>query len=72
MIYEDILHFIPRPPNGRALTPPADLAREMLTAALKRAPEESMSDLRDALDRIAEVGPSPLYRPEVAEKSVIK
>src|SRR5439155_15512459 len=36
MIFEDILHLTPRPPNG-TLTPPAEIARETLTVARCRA-----------------------------------
>jgi hypothetical protein len=60
MIYEDILHFT-LTPAGRSLTPPAEIARALLCDALKRAPTESIEDLRDALDRVDEVAPSPLY-----------
>jgi SAM-dependent methyltransferase len=67
MIYEDILHFTLRPVDGR-LEPPSQLAREILTAAIQRAPEESVGDLRDALRRIDEVAPSPLFRRGAAEK----
>jgi SAM-dependent methyltransferase len=62
MIYEDILHFIPQPANGRPLTPPAAIARGLLTAALEWAPTEALEDLHDALARVDEVAPSPLYR----------
>lgn len=68
-IVEDILHFTPQPLNGRVLTPPSELAREILTAAINRAPEESTDDLHDALKRIHEVTQSPLYKPETAEAS---
>ncbi len=66
MIYEDILHFKPRSPNGHALTTPSELAREILTAALARVPEESTRDLRDALQRIDMVGSSALYCPRAS------
>jgi SAM-dependent methyltransferase len=66
MIYEDILHFTLHPQNGRAVVSPSELAREILTAALKRTPADSASDLHDALKRIDEVPPSPLYRPNTA------
>jgi hypothetical protein len=71
MIYEDILHFVALSVE-RALAPPSEIARETLTAALERAPAESLDDLRDALERINEVGPSPLFAPKVvpAEQGV--
>ncbi|MGA2035412.1 MAG: DNA methyltransferase [Thermoguttaceae bacterium] len=61
-IYEDILHFLPLSSSG-AITRPTEVAREVLTAAIQRAPAESLDDLRDALQRIDEVEPSPLYTP---------
>jgi hypothetical protein len=64
-IYEDILHFLPIPAE-RPLTSPVDVAREVLTAARERAPAESQDDLRNALERIDEVAPSPLYQPSAA------
>jgi hypothetical protein len=60
-IFEDILHLAPGPPNG-ATTPPAEIAREALTAARSRAPEESLGDLNNALEALEEVEPSPIYR----------
>ena len=62
MIYEDILHFTLRPPAECLLTSPCDFAKEVLVAALRRVPAESEGDLRVAIDRIAEVTPSPIYR----------
>jgi DNA modification methylase len=61
-ICEDILHFLPQPTAARPLIPPADIARELLTAALEWAPAESVGDLRDALHRVGDGAPSPLYR----------
>ncbi len=66
MIFEDILHLTQRPPNG-ATTPPAEIAREALTAARSRAPEESLSDLNIALEMLAVVKPSPIYNTELAK-----
>jgi hypothetical protein len=62
MIFEDILHFGSRPLAERSLTSPRDLAREVLVAALQRVPAESDADLRGAIDRIADVTPSPIYQ----------
>lgn len=59
MIYEDILHFRPR---TTGLEAPVTVAEEVLRAALEYAPPESVPDLKDALYRIDEVRPSPLYR----------
>jgi hypothetical protein len=58
MIYEDILHFSF---DEAQLEPPAGIARQTLTAALSRAPAESVADLEDAIDRIGDIEPSPLY-----------
>jgi SAM-dependent methyltransferase len=60
MIYEDILHFLASS-NERSLSRPGEIAEEALIAALERAPIGSQADLRDALRRIDQVGPSPLY-----------
>jgi DNA methylase len=62
MIYEDILHLSPRPLGSQALVPAKDFAEEALKAAFARAPSESASDLRDAIERIGQVDPSPVYR----------
>ena len=64
MIHEDILHLIPRPLGSGSLAPPKELAEEALKAALNRVPPESEGDLRDAIERIADVDPSPVYRPK--------
>jgi SAM-dependent methyltransferase len=71
MIYEDILHFIVGSAADRSPETPADIAKEVLSAALARAPEESRADLRTAIDRLADVGPSPIYcrRAAVAQLS---
>ncbi|HEY8747431.1 MAG TPA: DNA methyltransferase [Tepidisphaeraceae bacterium] len=62
-ICEDIIHFRPRHlMNGDALLP-GDVAKEVLTTALSRAPKESVSDLEDAILRISQVKPSPIYKP---------
>jgi SAM-dependent methyltransferase len=66
MIYEDVLHFIAGSAANRSPEKPADIAKEVLTAALSRAPEESHADLRMAIDRLADVGPSPMYRTHAA------
>jgi SAM-dependent methyltransferase len=67
MIVEDILHFAPVPLNGHAPEPPTLLAREILAAAAKRAPDESQDDLKRALAVVDHVAPSPLYRAEAAQ-----
>lgn len=66
LIYEDIIHFrsaeAPQE-NDEA----AHVAREVLTAALDYAPKESLDDLRDAINKAAEIQPSPTYRPTSAQ-----
>lgn len=71
MIYEDILHFSLRPLNSHAPELPAVIAKEVLTAALGRAPSESEADLRLALDRLGDVEASPIYRAHAAHAAPI-
>jgi hypothetical protein len=52
-----------------SLTSPGDFAKEALASALHRVPAESEGDLRSAIDRIADVAPSPLYCPNAAQTS---
>ena len=65
VIFEDILHLAPKPPNT-ALTPPEEIAREALTAARSRAATESLSDLDSAIEQISSVKPSPIYCTDLA------
>jgi hypothetical protein len=68
MIFEDILHFTPRRmSNGCCRTSAADVAREVLVAALGRVPAESYSDLTSAIERLSDVAPSPYYRPTMTQ-----
>jgi hypothetical protein len=62
MIFEDILHFTVGPALKSPADQPSDLAREILEAALNRVPAESEADLRSAIERVADVSPSPLYQ----------
>ncbi len=71
MIFEDILHLTQRPLDG-ALTPAAEIAREVLLAARSRAPEESLSDLDSAIENLGAVEPSPIYRTELAKSTLKK
>jgi DNA modification methylase len=68
-IYEDILHLTPAPDLSTNLVAVSDIAREILFAAKKRAPQESMADLEHALQRLEEVKPSPLYVSVAAQDS---
>jgi hypothetical protein len=67
LIYEDILHFI-NPPTADtdALSRARDIARLTLETALKSAPQAVSADLQDALSRLSEVQPSPMYCPATA------
>jgi hypothetical protein len=67
LIYEDILHFI-NPPAvyDGALSKARDIARLTLETALELAPQEVSADLRDALARLWEIEPSPVYCPNAA------
>jgi DNA modification methylase len=60
-IFEDILHF---KNNGPIIKEPEILARsiaaKILIEAENRAPEESTSDLKDAISKVQSVKPSPL------------
>jgi hypothetical protein len=67
LIYEDILHFINPPAvDADALSRARDIARLTLDAALKLASHDVSADLHDALARLSEVQPSPVYCPTAA------
>jgi hypothetical protein len=60
-IYEDILHFRVRPIlTDNWLEHSRQFAAKELRAAKNRVPDDVLSDYKDALNRIAEVEPSPL------------
>lgn len=64
MIYEDIIHFRPpgrRPGKGE---PPTAVAEDTLRAAMEYSPPESLENLKDALNRVGEINPSPIYTPQ--------
>ena len=60
-IYEDIIHF--RSVGAQTTESPAAIAEEILIGAFSRSPDESKSDLREAISRVAEIVPSPIYKP---------
>jgi SAM-dependent methyltransferase len=62
-ITEDILHFVTgQSTQGQAKrVEPKEIAREVLTEALQRVPDEARDDLEAALSKIESVKPSPLY-----------
>jgi len=59
LIYEDILHLVPRP-SATCVTAKT-IAHIVLEEALSGVTPDAVADLRDALRRIGEVRPSPLY-----------
>ena len=63
-IYEDILHFEVK--KGQGHEEPRAIGREVLLKARKRAPEESLADLEEALSLADEVQVSPLYKLDAA------
>jgi hypothetical protein len=69
LIYEDIIHLRLPPQLGKA-EPPTAIAEAALRAAMEYAPRESMEDLKDALDRVGEVKPSPIYAPQATEENM--
>ena len=72
-IYEDILHIELRPIDRPDWSDWARaLATEVLEEAGKRAPEESLEDLRNAIERVACVDPSPLLSLEDQPASLLE
>lgn len=69
LIHEDIIH-LRLPPQFGTGEPPTAIAEQALRAAMEYAPQESMEDLRDALDRVGEVKPSPVYAPQATEENM--
>lgn len=63
-IYEDILHF-QNIQVSSAIATPKEIAYEILSEACGYAPDESRSDLLDALERVDSVEESPIYEPIV-------
>ncbi|MCC6239091.1 MAG: site-specific DNA-methyltransferase [Phycisphaerales bacterium] len=66
-IYEDLIHFTPGTSTNDSLSRARHVAKETLAAALDRVPESSRGDLEQAIDRIDEVKPSPMYEPLATE-----
>jgi DNA modification methylase len=60
-IYEDILHFS----SSKYLINPIQKAKEiaynLLTSVLSSAPDESMADLHNAIEKIDDIKPSPFF-----------
>ncbi len=68
-IYEDILHFHVRSSGSTGIEEPRVIAREVLTNARSRTPDESHDDLERALKFAHEVQKSPIYDPKAASAS---
>jgi hypothetical protein len=62
LIYEDILHLRPSASTGTIM--PEAIANDVLRESLSSVKPEAAADLQEALNRIEEVRPSPLYNPE--------
>ena len=61
-IYEDVLHFRNSSKFPEDAETPKDIARDVLASAFDRVPDESRSDLTDAMAKLATVKSSPLYQ----------
>ena len=62
-IREDLLHFLV---GSGGTEEPRAVGREALMKARARAPDESLSDLDEALSAVEQVRPSPIYDPSAA------
>jgi hypothetical protein len=70
-IYEDILHFVtPLQSSVPSLETAREIARLALKNCLKLASEDVLSDLNDAVERIADIQPSPIYNSGAARISM--
>jgi hypothetical protein len=73
-IFEDILHFsVTSPPNDNniLLSKAREVALETLLKAKKAAPEESMIDLKDAINSISLIEPSPYFENDIFQKELV-
>jgi 16S rRNA G966 N2-methylase RsmD len=67
LIYEDILHFTnPGTVYDDILSKARQVARRTLETALASAPQDVSADLYDAMSRLSEIQPSPMYCPTAA------
>jgi DNA modification methylase len=65
-IYEDILHFKSEKKKNTTLIEAArDIAGNVLMSVIPAAPDESQTDLQDALDSITDIQPSDIFRRHV-------
>ena len=61
-IYEDILHFISTKNIYEPIQKAKEIAYLLLHSVISLAPDESQFDLKDAIEKIADIQPSPLYK----------
>jgi DNA modification methylase len=62
-IYEDILHFeSKKKKNGNIVEEARDIAENVLMSVIPAAPDESQTDLQDALDSITDIQASDIFR----------
>jgi len=66
MIFEDILHFTGVSQLDRWMTDPRLIAKLVLEDALKVAAPAATLDIREAINHVGEVQPSPVYDPSRA------
>jgi hypothetical protein len=73
-IFEDILHFtLPADaPKMEFLEQARVVAEDVLKCVYELAPRKSRDDIKEALQVLAEVSPSPLFKPEAAYKGSIQ
>ncbi len=70
-IFEDILHFVRSPRADATTAVPQDIAMSALEEACAEPPAtNAMADIRDAIDRIPDVKPSPVFQRDAARIAV--
>jgi hypothetical protein len=60
-IYEDILHFVSTKKSTYSISRARNIAYHLLNSVINYAPEESQDDLKDAIEKINDIQPSPLF-----------
>jgi len=64
-IYEDILHFSSSKYIENPIQKAKEIAYKLLTSVLSSVPDESMADLYNAIEKIDDIKPSPVFRTKV-------
>jgi DNA modification methylase len=64
-IYEDILHFSSSKYIKNPIQQAKEVAYKLLTSVLSSTPAESMEDLYNAIDKIDDIQPSPIFKAKV-------